>query len=36
MVILIHGSGPGANGKANWQFVIDEYAEDFMLLHLIY
>lgn len=33
-VILIHGSGPGANGKANWQFVIDDYAEDFHVVAL--
>lgn len=28
-VIFIHGSGPGANAKANWKNVLEEYAEDF-------
>lgn len=28
-VIFIHGSGPGANAKANWQHVLEEYAEEF-------
>ena len=31
-VIFIHGSGPGANAKANWQFVLEEYAQDFHVI----
>lgn len=28
-VILLHGSGPGAGAKANWQHVIEDYAKDY-------
>ncbi len=31
-VIFIHGSGPGANAKANWQHVLEEYAQDFHVI----
>lgn len=31
-VILIHGSGPGANAKANWQYVLEDYAKDFHVI----
>lgn len=33
-VILIHGSGPGANGKANWQHVMEDYAQEFHVIAL--
>ncbi|MER2107023.1 MAG: alpha/beta hydrolase [Solibacillus sp.] len=33
-VILIHGSGPGANAKANWQYVLEDYAKDFHVVAL--
>lgn len=33
-VILIHGSGPGANAKANWQYVLEDYAQDFHVVAL--
>lgn len=34
VVILIHGSGPGANAKANWQLVLEDYAKDFHVVAL--
>ena len=34
VVIFIHGSGPGANAKANWQFVLEDYAQDFHVIAL--
>lgn len=33
-VILIHGSGPGANGRANWQHVMEDYATDYHVVAL--
>lgn len=33
-IVLIHGSGPGANARANWQHVIEDYAEQFHVVAL--